>query len=288
VDKSKKTHAKVQAYADTNGIAPEAMNNNECADAHGDKAPNGAKRVRQGSVWVHPTGGAPERVDVVALGYSMRSYVHRQLTKGLDPDEVVDEVWTVNRGLRVFEADMAFVLDELPDEIANDPHYGDAIMGYQKPIISTTCDPRAVWCRTYPAADILDCLRIEYGIELRDPYWHNSMPMIMAYALYIGVKELTLWGCDYTSEGGLSLEDDRANLEYWIGMCRALGMRVGVPTDTTLLNQRKHSGGLYVYGLRDQRNARAFLDTHMAPAESERERIARMAEERAVAAGLYE
>ena len=220
--------------------------------------PDGGEEVQQGCQWDHPTGGAPRTVDVVALGFSLRAYMHRQLTKGLDVQSRVDEVWTVNRGIRLIEADLAFVLDELPDEIDNDPHYGEALKQYKKPIISTRCDTRVQSCMVYPAARILDCLKSEWGIELRDPYWHNSMPMVMAYALCIGVKELTLWGCDYQSEGGLSLEDDRANLEYWIGICRALGMRVGCPTDSTLLNSRKHQS-LYVYGLRDQRRASTYL-----------------------------
>lgn len=218
------------------------------------------EEVMQGVQWVHPTGGAPRTVDIVALGYSMRAYVHQCLRKGLESDAVSDEVWTVNRGIRAFNADLAFILDELPDEIINDPAYGEAIKNYKKPIISTVCADDVGVCSTYPGAAILDCLRTTHGMSITDPYWHNSMPMVMAYALFIGVEQVTLWGCDYQSEAGVSLEDDRANLEYWCGVCRARGMRVGVPTESTLLNQRKTSGGLYVYGLRDQRRAARFLD----------------------------
>lgn len=240
------------------------MDNSECgASASGRRtygdAPSGAKNVLQGSGWVHPTGGAPRTVDIVALGYSMRSYMHRQLTKGLDVECRPDEVWTVNRGIRLIRADMAFVLDELPDEIENDPAYGIALQTAIIPIISTRCDPSVPMSTLYPAADILDCLRSEWFAGLMDPYWHNSMPMVLAYALCLGVEEVTLWGCDYQSEQGLSLEDDRANLEYWVGICRACGMRVGVPDGSTLLNNRKTGGRLEVYGLRDQRRAREYL-----------------------------
>ena len=228
--------------------------------AHNTKAPKGAEIVLQGSSgWVHPTGGTPRTVDVVALGYSMRSYMHRQLNKGLAVEDTVDEVWTVNRGIRLINADMAFVLDELPDEIENDPAYGEALKAYNKPIITTRCDPSVPMSTLYPAVDILDCLRDTHGWKGSDPYWHNSMPMVLAYALFIGVQELTLWGCDYQSEQGVSLEDDRANLEYWCGVCRYAGMRIGVPVDSTLLNQRKTGGALHVYGLRNQRRAHEFL-----------------------------
>lgn len=207
--------------------------------------------------WHHPTGGNPERVAVVALGASCQAYMHHQLNKSLPPGSAPDEVWTVNRGIRLFAADLAFVLDELPDEIADDPAYGEALKSFQKPIISTVCSSEVSTCVRYPAPQILDCLREWYTVE--DPYWHNSMPMVMAYALFIGVKEITLWGCDYTLSDGTVIESDRANLEYWVGVARARGMRVGVPTQSTLLNQRKTGGKLYVYGLRDQRRAGAFL-----------------------------
>jgi len=167
-------------------------------------APGGAKKVRQGSQWVHPTTSTvpPESVDVVALGYSVRSYMHRQLTKGLSFSDSSDEVWTVNRGIRLIQADMAFILDELPDEIEDDPAYGEAIKSYKNPIITTCCDAAAPTSMLYPAADILDCLSQKHGMAFEDPYWHNSMPMVLAYALFIGVRQVTLWGCDYQSESG--------------------------------------------------------------------------------------
>jgi len=207
--------------------------------------------------WEHPTGYKPSRVDVVALGYSCQAYMRHQLARARALDSVVDEVWTVNRGIRLFAADLAFVLDELPDEIINDPAYGVALKGYEKPIISTVCSMEVPNSRRYPSADILDCLTKRTGLV--DPYWHNSIPMVLAYAWYIGVQEVTLWGCDYQLENGRTAEDNRANCEYWVGMCRALGMRVGVPVESNLLNQAKTGGELYVYGLRDQRRAAAFL-----------------------------
>lgn len=207
--------------------------------------------------WKHPTGQVPETVDVVALGASCQAYMRHQLRKDRPVASVPDEVWTVNRGIRLFEADLAFVLDELPDEIIDDPAYGTIIKTYKKPIITTVCSPLAPSSMTYPGAEILDCIERKCG--LTDPYWHNSMPMVLAYAWFIGVKQITLWGCDYTLENGRVLEDDRANCEYWVGFLRACGVRVGVPTETTLLNQHKTRGELHIYGLRDQRKAPAFV-----------------------------
>lgn len=209
--------------------------------------------------WRHPTGRSPKRVTVVALGQSCQAYMRHQLTKGLPAGSMPDEVWTVNRGIRLFAADLAFVLDELPSEMTADPAYGEALRRYEKPIISTVCSTEVQHSVRYPAPYILDCLRERTGHDVTDPYWHNSMPMVVAYAWFIGVEELTLWGCDYNMTDGRVIEADRANLEYWVGWVRSCGMRVGVPTETTLLNQARTGGALHVYGLRDQGQAASFL-----------------------------
>jgi len=209
------------------------------------------------SSWKHPTGGTPQRVDVVALGSSCQTYMRHQLTKGRKASSIPDEVWTLNRGLRLFAADLAFVLDEIEPEIRKDEAYGQALKDYQKPIISTTYTDAVEHCHVYPGAEILDCIEERSG--LTDPYWHNSVPMVLAYAWWLGVKELVLWGADYTLPNGRVLEDDRANCEYWLGWCRASGMRIGVPEDSTLLNTAQTGGELRIYGLVDQSMAPAFV-----------------------------
>lgn len=207
--------------------------------------------------WKHPTGANPARVDVVALGRTCQTYAKNQLRKQRDPENTVDEVWTINRGLRLFACDLAFVLDELDAENRKDPDYGKAIAAFDKPIITTRSSALAPWATLYPAADILDCFQRLTGMS--DPYWHNSIPMVVAYAWFIGVKELRLWGCDYQLEDGRVIEDDRACLEHWVGFVRARGMRVGAPVDSTLFNGYRRGDELYVYGLVDQSTAQDFL-----------------------------
>ncbi len=211
-----------------------------------------------GPAWKHPTGKVPEVVHVVALGASCTSWMKHSLTKGLAMDERPTEVWTVNRGVRLFQADLAFVLDNLEAEARKDPAYGAILKSYKKPVITTVYSNLAPSCHVYPGAEILDSIERQCGRPM-DPYWHNSIPMVVAYAWFIGVLELTLWGCDYTLPDGRIIENDRANLEYWIGFVRACGMRVGAPMDSTLLNNRQTGGQLHVYGLLDQTLAPAFV-----------------------------
>lgn len=215
-------------------------------------------RQREGPLsWAHPTGCRPKRIHLVALGNSSAAYVRHQLTKGLEQSAVVDEVWTFNRGIRLFEADLAFVLDEIEPEARKDPAYGAMLRRYEKPIISTRYTDLVPSCHVYPGPEILDSIEKRAGVT--DPYWHNSVPMALAYAWFIGVQEVTLWGADYTLPNGQVLEDARANCEFWIGWLRACGVRVGVPLESTLMNTRQTGGELRIYGLLDQSQAPGFF-----------------------------
>lgn len=216
--------------------------------------------------YTHPTGRWPESVDVVALGESTRAdYVAMQLSKGTAFD-LGDEVWTLNRGIRVFAADLAFILDEVENEAAEDDDYGKAIdrwLGDGKPLISTRISARLAdsgkLAITYPARLVLESFGV--NVENEDPYWHNSVPMVLAYAKAIGVKRLRLWGADYTLPDGRVLEADRANCEYWVGRCVQAGMQIGLSGGTTLCNRRATQGQLKIYGLltRNQRRLREWL-----------------------------
>lgn len=70
-------------------------------------------------------------------------------------------------------------------------------------------------------------------------YLHNSIPMMLAYAGFIGVSEIVLAGVDYTFPGSDIREDDRPNAEYWIGYLRAMGIDVRPIDGTTILNTMK-------------------------------------------------
>jgi hypothetical protein len=60
--------------------------------------------------------------------------------------------------------------------------------------------------------------------------------MILAYALFIGVREIRLYGADYVIRGSDHMEENRPNCEYWVGFLRGMGIVVKVPRGTTLLN----------------------------------------------------
>lgn len=212
----------------------------------------------------------PAIVDLVCLGESSRSDWWRYcLEKDRQPEAESRAVWTVNRGVMLFAADVCFVLDEIESEAARDPRYGEALKVATRagtPALITTrkgggvSSDFAETVAEFPARAVM--LSLGMDPEKDDPYWHNSVPMIVAYAMAIGVQTLRIWGADYTMPDGRVLEADRANLEFWLGRARQSGMEIQLPPNTTLMNNNT-TRGLKVYGLVDQSaaSARSFLNS---------------------------
>ena len=208
--------------------------------------------------WTHPTGGVPAVIDIIALGPSQREYhadQHSSYTPNLDRP---DETWIINKGLRTVKSDLAFVLDDLEGERRKSARYADDIIAYaeKRPVITSELMDieRPAWPGlffNYPLTEVIDhiggLVADRQGVEPTPQtvrglglqagwYLHNSVPMILAYALYIGVKEIRLIGADYTIRHSDNMEENRSNCEYWVGFLRAMGVRIRVPSGTTLLN----------------------------------------------------
>ncbi len=187
--------------------------------------------------WKHPTGRKPETVTLVALGPTKADYYNMQVDH--EPEMKADETWTLNTGIRWCRADLCFVMDDLRWYSERYPAYGDDLRAASIPIITSQVHDGFPTAVSYPLVDIVEA----FGGE--NAYFRNSVPYILAYALWIGVKRLNVFGADYTFPGSVGREAGRANCEYWVGFCRARGMQVIVPSTTTLLDVRE---GPYFYG----------------------------------------
>lgn len=204
--------------------------------------------------WIHPTGRKPRSVLIVALGPTKLDLL--EMTTRHEPPAVVmdvDEVWGINAGANHIAGrvayDVLWVMDHLDGEERRLPGYAERLKRWLArhgaPLITSQA---GAWSEVegvheYPLQWVLD----RVGHE--NAYFHNSVPYLLAYAWCIGVKELVIWGADYSHERSKRREEDRANAEYWVGWCRARGMTVWLPDVTTLCNSNR---GAWFYGYRDQ------------------------------------
>ena len=198
--------------------------------------------------WNHPTGRSPQRVTLLCLGPTRGEWTAAHLGKhhplgdmGPGGSLECDELWTLNRGVTAFPWDVAFVLDDLRNEASLDPDYGRKlrILGQgERPLITSTPYPEYPNALAYPLREVCELLTRTHT------YLDNSVPMIIAYAVLVGVRDLAIFGADYTG-GGEVLEQNRANTEYMIAWARCQGVGVGVPTSSSITNANRPGPNVY-------------------------------------------
>lgn len=238
----------------------------------------------------------PETIAIIACGptnadWHKGHFAYEKIFPG------VDEVWSLNKGLRTTKCDLGFVMDDMVTEARRCPEYAADLRKLSIPIVTSTVDQQVKdlfpdnRLIEYPLDDVwkacgarvlankklttpgdLRAYFYQNGLhqQMQDPirrdelgrragfreptdqeilpaclmhagksvarYIHNSVPYMLAFAFYIGVKGVQVFGADYTFDGQQVREKARANCEYWVGMLRAWGVDVRVPETSTLLN----------------------------------------------------
>ena len=195
------------------------------------------------SDWKHPTGKAPKNVVLVCLGASHADYIASASARDT-PDWLLNahEVWTLNRGSLVFKADCTFALDYLDGEAAHFPGYAAMLHRQKTPLITSKAGPDwPAHVSEYPFKAVWNWLMTE--VKPNHQEWLiNSVPLILLYAAYIGVKNMIIFGADY--QGHSQKEDGASCLSYWIGVLERIGVKVQSPDSSQLLGGGHH----FVYG----------------------------------------
>jgi SAM-dependent methyltransferase len=188
--------------------------------------------------WIHPTGNNPKTVNLVCLGPSRNAFIAANFE--MDSSEIIlhcDETWTLNRGVKAFPHDLLFVMDHIQGEADKNPRYGALLWKHDKPIItSDNCEGWPAHVVKYPFKEIWNWT-INAVNPMHGDWYHNSVAYIIVYAAFIGVKDLRVYGADYSGHNnGGYVEDGHPCVAYWVGKMEALGLTVTAPTDSGFLN----------------------------------------------------
>ncbi len=178
----------------------------------------------------------PNSVAIVALGPSMHEYVSLSRTSG-SRKAIADETWAINAVIDVIQYDRGFAMDDLRVQEARaaaDPagHVANLLAGLKAakgPVYTSTAYPEYPAMVEYPLEDVLN----KCGGFL---YFNSTVAYAVAYALYLGVPNISLWGIDFTYSDRHHAEKGRACVEYWLGQCAAVGAKILVPNSSTLLD----------------------------------------------------
>jgi hypothetical protein len=163
--------------------------------------------------------GYMERVALVALGPSHKDYLMKTEIAG-GRANLYDLIWHMD-DMRVQEARA---------EAGNSKIKG--MLNWMKKHPGPIMTSRAY--ADYPGL-------IEYPLQhvIRSTgtaYFNSTVAYAVAYAIHIGVKEMSLFGVDFTWPNVHAAEAGRACVEFWIGQAMARGMIIHIAESSTLMD----------------------------------------------------
>lgn len=217
------------------------------------------------------TNRIPEHVTILGLGPSLDQYTN--ICKRLGGRrKYSDETWCINSLGAVFDCDRIFHMDdvriqEIRAEARPESNIAAMLEWMRRttvPIVTSRPHPDYPSTEPFPLIEVLNS--VKYG------YFNSTAAYAAAYAIWSGVKRISLYGCDYTYPNAHDAEKGRACLEFWLGVATERGIKVSVPKNTTLLDAL-HTQRERFYGY-------DTLDLHLS--QDEAGRIDIRFEERAV------
>ncbi len=189
--------------------------------------------ANSGGLLVEPLTTRPERIAIVALGRSCQDFILEMIgteTRRNVKNPMFDEVWTLNRGLRGIQHDKLFVMDDLQWlEKNRDKNYAKWLKKHDKPIITSTVYSGYPMSIAYPLQEVCDFIE-------DDIFTVNTVSYMLAYAMYIGCKHVSIYGADFFYPGGQTSEEGGQAVAYLLGMCAAGKMLTPhIPGSSSLL-----------------------------------------------------
>jgi hypothetical protein len=170
----------------------------------------------------------PKRLAIVALGPSAQGFSRRQMSD-VGVKKPYDEVWTLNRGMRGFHHDKLFVMDDLRwIEKYRSKAYAEYLKAHDKTIITSTAYPEFPTAIPYPLKEVVD-------FHDDDIFAVNTVSYMVAYALYIGVEEMHVYGADFVYKNGVQVEEGGLAVAYMLGRCKMHGCIHVLTNETTML-----------------------------------------------------
>lgn len=177
----------------------------------------------------------PEHVAILGLGPSLEQYV--DIVKRLGGKHAYcTETWGINAVAGVLLCDRVFHMDDVriqevraasaPD--SNIARMLEWLKAHPGPIITSREHPDYPGLVAFPLEEVLN--------NLGQAYFNSTAAYAVAYAIHIGVKHISVFGCDYTYPDAHDAEKGRACLEFWLGIASARGIRLTVPKTSTLLD----------------------------------------------------
>jgi len=197
------------------------------------------------------TSHVPGHVAILGLGPSLSEFVYIARTLG-GRSAYCDEVWGINGLGDVLACDRVFHMDDVRiQQIRADARPKSNIAAMLK------------WMKRHPGPIYTSRLHPDYPGLVEFPlqavirntnfaYFNSTSAYAVAYAIYIGVKKISIFGFDFTYPKAHDAEKGRGCVEFWLGLAAARGIQLCIPRASSLMDAcMPQSDRLYGYDTRD-------------------------------------
>jgi hypothetical protein len=185
-------------------------------------------------------GVVPAHVAIVGLGPSCATFF--EMTRRLGGvSAYCDEVWGINAIGDVLRCDRIFHMDDLRVQEARAAAKPDgniaAMVRWLKmhpgPVYTSVVREGYPGLVPFPLQDVLNSSNEGNGGA---PYFNTTTAYAVAFAVHIGVKQISLFGVDYTLANSHKAEQGRACVEFWLGIAAARGIAIQIPDTSSLMD----------------------------------------------------
>ena len=188
----------------------------------------------------------PEHVAILGLGPSLEQYVDIVKRMG-GKHAYCTEVWGINAVAGVLMCDRVFHMDDvrvqevraaaLPE--SNIARMLEWLKVHPGPIITSRAHPDYPGLVEFPLEEVLN--------QFKFAYFNSTAAYAVAYAIWLGVKKISMFGCDFTYPNSHDAEKGRACVEFWLAMAAARGIQLTISTKSTLMDAI-HTQADRIYG----------------------------------------
>lgn len=177
----------------------------------------------------------PDHITILGLGPSLAQYM--AIARGLGGRSAYsDEVWAINGLGNVFQCDRIFHMDdvriqEIRAEAAPDSNIANMLKWMKThpgPIVTSRAHPDYPGLVEFPLEAVIN--------DLGFAYLNNTAAYALAYAIHLGVKKISLFGCDFTYPNAHDAEKGRACVEFWLGFAKARGIEIATAQTSSLID----------------------------------------------------
>lgn len=174
-------------------------------------------------------------IAILGLGPSLDQYL--EITKRLGGrSKFCDETWSINALGDVFACDLIFHMDDIRIQErraaaspgSNIAALVDWIKTSPVPVVTSRAHPDYPALVEFPLEDVLN--------NLQHDYFNSTAAYAVAFAIHTQATKISLFGMDFTYPNSHQAEKGRACVEFWLGVAQERGIKLSMPTSTTLMD----------------------------------------------------